>query len=51
MMRAYYFEENKEWDEDVHLLLFAVRESVHEALGFSLLNWYLGMYQGDPSSF
>ena len=25
----------KDWDEGIHILLFAVRESVHESLGFS----------------
>jgi len=35
MMRMYCLEQDKDWDEGVHLLLFAVRESVHEGLGFS----------------
>ena len=29
------FDTNRDWDEGVHLLLFAVRESVQESLGFS----------------
>ena len=31
----YSIENSKDWDEGVHLLLFAVRESVQESLGFS----------------
>ena len=35
MMRIYCFETEKDWDEGIHLLLFAARESVQESLGFS----------------
>ena len=35
MLRTYCFDTDKDWDEGVHLLLFAVRESVQESLGFS----------------
>ena len=35
MMRSYCFDTEKDWDDGIHLLLFAVRESVHESLGFS----------------
>ena len=35
MMRAYCFEIEEYWDEAIHLLLFATRESVQESLGFS----------------
>ena len=35
MIRTYCFETEKDWDEGIHLLLFAVRESVQESLGFS----------------
>ena len=35
MIRSYCFDTNRDWDEGVHLLLFAVRESVQESLGFS----------------
>lgn len=35
MLRAYCLEFNKDWDEGVHLLLFAVCEVVQESLGFS----------------
>ena len=35
MKKMYCIENSKDWDEGVHLLLFAVRESVQESLGFS----------------
>ena len=35
MLRAYCYEQDKDWDEGVHLLLFAAREAVQESLGFS----------------
>lgn len=35
MMRIYCFETERDWDEVIHLLLFATRESVQESLGFS----------------
>ena len=35
MIRSYCFDTEKDWDEGIHLLLFAVRESVRESLGFS----------------
>ena len=35
MIRSYCFDTEKDWDEGIHLLLFAVRESVKESLGFS----------------
>ena len=35
MMRSYCFQYQKDWDEGIHLLLFAAREAVQEALGFS----------------
>lgn len=35
MMRTYCLETEKNWDDGVHLLLFAARESVQESLGFS----------------
>ena len=37
MIKTYCFETEKDWDEGVHLFLFAVRESVQESLGFSPL--------------
>ena len=35
MIKTYCFETEKDWDDGVHLLLFAARESVQESLGFS----------------
>ena len=35
MIRSYCFDTEKDCDEGIHLLLFAVRESVQESLGFS----------------
>ena len=35
MMKTFCAEFPKDWDEGVHLLLFAARESVQESLGFS----------------
>ena len=35
MIRAYCFQYEKQWDQGIHLLLFAVREAVQESLGFS----------------
>jgi len=35
MIRSYCTENSRDWDEGVHLLLFAVREGVQESLGFS----------------
>ena len=35
MIRSYCFYTEKDWDEGIDLLLFAVRESVQESLGFS----------------
>ena len=34
MIRPYCFDTEKVWDEGIHLLLFAFRESVQESLGF-----------------
>ena len=35
MIRSYCFDTEEDWDEGIHLFLFAVRESVQESLGFS----------------
>ena len=35
MIRTYCLEFQRDWDEGVHLLLFAAREAVQETLGFS----------------
>ena len=46
-MRTYCFEENKDWDERVHMS-FAVRESVIEVLGFSLFELVFGHIPQGP---
>ena len=48
MIRSYCFDTEKDWDEGIHLLLFAVRESVKSLLGSVHLNWYLGILCTDP---
>ena len=35
MIRTYCLDNEREWDDGISLLLFAVRESVQESLGFS----------------
>ena len=35
MIRSYFFDMEKDWDEGIYLLLFAVRESVQESFWFS----------------
>ena len=35
MIRTYCYDQEKDWDEGIHLLLFAAREAVQESLGFS----------------
>ena len=42
MIRLYCFDTGKDWDEGIHLLLFAVRESVQESIGFSPFELVLG---------
>ena len=42
MIRSYRFDTEKDWDERIHLLLFAVRESVQETLGFSTFELVFG---------
>ena len=42
MIRTYCFDTEKDWDEGIHLLLFAVRESVQESLGFSQFELVFG---------
>ena len=42
MIRSYCFDTEKDWYEGIHLLLFAVRESVQESLGFSPLELVFG---------
>ena len=35
MIRMYCQDNEKRWDEGIHLLLFAARDSVQESLGFT----------------
>ena len=35
LIRTYFLDFEKDWDEGVHLLLFAAREAVQETLDFS----------------
>ncbi|KAK0040803.1 Retrovirus-related Pol polyprotein from transposon 17.6 [Biomphalaria pfeifferi] len=42
MIRTYCFEHEKDWDEGIHMLLFATRESVQESLGFSPFDLVFG---------
>ena len=42
MIGSYCFDTNRDWDGGVHFLLFAVRESVQESLGFSPFELVLG---------
>ena len=42
MIISYFFDSEKDWDADIHLLLFAVRESIQKSLGFSPFELVLG---------
>ena len=42
MIRSYCFDTEKDCDEGIHLLLFAVREFVQESLGFSSFELVFG---------
>ena len=42
MIRSNCFDTEKDWDEGIHLLLFAVREFVQESLVFSLFELVFG---------
>ena len=49
MIRSYCFDTEKDWDEGIHLLLFAVRESVQESLCFSPFELVFGHSVRGPS--
>ena len=51
MIRSYCFDTEKDWDEGIHLLLFAVRESVQESLGFSPFELVFGHTVRGPCFF
>ncbi len=42
LIKSYCFEFERDWDEGVHLLLFATREAVQESLGFSSFELVFG---------
>ncbi|KAK3092929.1 hypothetical protein FSP39_008989 [Pinctada imbricata] len=42
MMKTYCHQYGKDWDEGVHLVLFAAREAVQESLGFSPFDLVFG---------
>ena len=42
MVRSYCFDAEKDWDEGIQLLLFAVRESMQESFGFSQVELVFG---------
>ena len=48
MMKRYCLENSKDWDEGIHLLLFAIRESVQESLGFSPYELIFGHHVRGP---
>ena len=51
MIRSYCFDTEKDWDKGIHLLLFAVRESVQESLGFSPFELVFGYSVRGPLKF
>ena len=42
MMSIYFFQTERDWDEGIHLLLFAAQELVQESVGFSAFELVLG---------
>ena len=48
MIRTYCLDFEKDWDEGVHLLLFAAREAVQETLGFSPFELVFGRVVRGP---
>ena len=42
MIRTYCHETEKDWDEGIHLLLFAARDTIQESLGFSPFDLVFG---------
>ena len=51
MLRTYCVEQEKEWDEGVHLVLFAARMAVQESLGFSPFELVFGRSIREPLKF
>ena len=50
LLRAYFYEQEKDWDEAIHFL-FAIRESVQESLGFSPFKLVYGREVQGPLKF
>ena len=50
MLKCYCVNNEKEWDEGVHLLLFAIRSSVQESLGFTPFELVFGHNVRGPLS-
>ena len=50
-IRSYCIDTERDWDEGIHLLLFAVRECVHESLGFSPFGLVFGHTVRGPLKF
>ena len=48
MLKTYCHQTGNDWDERVHLLLFAVRDSVQESLGFSPFALVFGHFVRGP---
>ena len=48
MLKAYCLQEKRKWDEGLPLLLFAVRESVQESLGFNPFELVFGHIPRGP---
>ena len=48
MMRSFSFDHHNEWDEGIHLLMFASREAVQESMGFSPFELVFGHHVRGP---
>ena len=47
-MKTFCFDSHKDWDIGVRMLLFAVRETFQESLGFSPFKLFFGHSMGGP---
>ena len=50
MMKTFCLDSQKDWDDGICMLLFAVREAFQESLGFSPFELILGHSVGGPLS-
>ena len=46
-MKSYCFENQKDWDEGIPLLMFATQKYIQDILGFSLFELVLAMWFED----